>query len=260
MDERPLPELGLEPGTLIIGDLHLDVSPAAGAGAVEPFADWLARESPPRLVILGDLFDAWIGPAHTSIDGARVVLEALRTLAQRGTAIDVIHGNRDFLLDGSFERASGARVWARGLVGLVGADEERVLLIHGDELCTLDLAYQRLKRVLRSRTVLGAVPLIPTPVALWAARRLRKASVQAIQAKPAAEKEQQAEAVRAEGARHGCGTVICGHAHRFRDERLAAGPRWIVVGAFGGARDVLRVDAGGRIGALDSGLANAVSP
>jgi len=261
VDERPLPELELEPGTLIIGDLHLDVTPSAGTEALEPFVDWLASQgAPPRLVILGDLFDAWIGPAHVGVPAARVVLEALAALARRGTAIDVIPGNRDFLMERSFERASGARVWARGLVGIVGRDEERVLLIHGDELCTLDQAYQRMKRVLRSRAVLGGVPLIPRPAALWIARRLRRASVQALEIKPLAEKQQQAEAVRELSARHGCRTLICGHAHRFRDERVVQGPRWIVVGAFGGGRDVLRLGAGGRIEALDAGLASAVSP
>ena len=212
-------------------------------------------------MILGDLFDAWVGPAHVRIEAARTVLEALAALARRGTAIDVIPGNRDFLMEASFERASGARVWGRGVIGVQQEGRgERVLMIHGDELCTLDLAYQRMKRVLRSRAVRGAVPLVPAPWALWLARRLRRASVDAVQRKPSAEKEQQEAAVRELAGVHGCGTVVCGHAHLFRDERLPGGPRWVVVGAFGGGRDVLRLGVGGALAVLEASGRTPVSP
>ncbi len=261
LDSRPLPELPLDTGTLLVSDLHLDVTPAAPAETAQWFAAWLVRQNAPRLVVLGDLFDAWIGPAQVRTDAARTVLEAMSALARRGTALDVIPGNRDFLLDGSFERASGARVFGRGMVGRVGQDgEERVLLIHGDELCTLDLPYQRLKRVLRSRAVLGAAPWVPAPLALWIARRLRRASMQALETKPAADQEQQQDAVRCLCGRHGCGALVCGHAHRSRDVRLPGGPRWLVLGAFGEGRDLVRVGPAGALQVLDAARAGAVSP
>ncbi|HVS10098.1 MAG TPA: metallophosphoesterase [Planctomycetota bacterium] len=254
--EKPrggLAEVALEAGSAIVGDLHLDVG--AGAARPERFEAWLAGlRDVPRLMILGDLFDAWIGPAQAELPAARSALGALRGLASRGTAIDVVPGNRDFLLEEGFERASGATVRPGGLVGVLEGGA-RVLLIHGDELCTLDRGYQRLRRVLRSAPVRWSAPRVPRPAALWVARRLRRASTQALAVKLSAETEQQVEAVRELARFHGASTLICGHAHRFRDETLAGGPRWIVVGAFGGPRDLLRVAPGGAIEARESGAA-----
>ena len=260
---KALSEVALEPGTAVIADLHLDVSPDSSAEARaerERFVAFLERLEAPRLIVLGDLFDAWVGPAHARLEPAGELLDAFAGWTARGGALEVVHGNRDFLLGADFERRTGARVHPSGLVGLAssaragaegGATEpdRRLLLIHGDELCTRDLAYQRLKRVLRSGPMLWAAPRIPAPVALWAARRLRKASVRAVAQKPVEAKTQQEQAVLELSARHRARTVICGHAHRFRDLRPASAEplRWMVLGAFGGDSDLLRIGAGGHL-------------
>lgn len=245
-----LPEVALEADALFIGDLHLD---ATREDSSAHFRAWLAQlQGVPRLVVLGDLFDAWVGPAHARLDGARVVLEALRAFAQRGAALDLVPGNRDFLLGDDFEQKTGARIRPHGFVGVLPQTRERLLAVHGDELCTLDVGYQRLKRVVRSRPVRWLAPRLPDAMALWAARRMRRASQSAVAMKPAAEKEQQEAEVRALCRASACSALICGHAHRFRDQRLPEGPRWIVVDAFGGPRDVLRVSAAGELEASGS--------
>lgn len=241
-----LPEIDLAVGALVIADLHLDVGPRGVPHlAFERFVAQL--EGVPQLVVLGDLFDAWVGPAQMELPAARRVVELLRGLFERGTRVDVLVGNRDFLLEERFERATRATVHPHGFVGRVG--ETRLLFVHGDELCTLDHGYQRLKRVLRSRSMLWAVPRLPRAVSLAAARRLRRASVTAVAAKPEASKEQQADQAVALARGAGVETLICGHAHRFRDEPHG-GVRWIVLDAFGVGRDVLKVKAGG---ALENG-------
>jgi UDP-2,3-diacylglucosamine hydrolase len=245
------PVVRLEPGTLAIADLHLDVGPSGGAH--EEFVEFTRSiAGVPRLIVLGDLFDAWIGPAQMELPSAQRVVSALIALTASGTAVDVVHGNRDFLLERRFAALTGASVFPDGLIGAIGG--ERILWIHGDELCTRDAGYQRLKRVLRSPTVQWLAPRLPRPVALGLARRLRKASVQALAAKPDAHKEQQPDVAATLAAREGCATVVVGHAHRHRDEILRAvapgnpqGVRWIVLDAFGGERDLLEVGPGGRI-------------
>jgi UDP-2,3-diacylglucosamine hydrolase len=245
-----LPEIELAPGTLFIGDLHLDATREAASAT---FRDWLERgaRGAPRLVVLGDLFDAWVGPAHARLDGARVVIEALHAFTRRGAALEIVHGNRDFLLDASFERSTGARVLASGFVGRLPSGE-RLLAVHGDELCTRDLAYQRMKRVVRSRPARWLAPRLPDGVALWAARRMRRASQSAIAMKPDEEKAQQESAARALALAAGASVLVCGHAHRFRDVALAGGPRWIVLDAFGDAQDVVEVGSDGRLMAQSS--------
>ncbi len=249
-ERGPLPagsvEVDLPPGSLVVADLHLD---PADPAAVEPFAALCARIAGiPRLVVLGDLFDAWVGPAHLSLAGAARAVRALADLARAGTAIEVVHGNRDFLLDAAFERASSARVHPAGLLARLAASGERVLLLHGDELCTADRGYQRLRRVVRSRLVRGAAPRVPLPLALWVARRLRRASTEALRAKPPEEKRMQRDAALRAAAEAGAAWLVCGHAHEARDERLPEGRRWIVLDAFGGERDALAIDAQGRPG------------
>ncbi len=241
-----LPEVPLGVGTHLIGDLHLDV---ANSEQVDSFCRRMrALAGIPRLVILGDLFEYWVGPAQ--LDSARVVIDGMRELVDGGTAIDVIPGNRDFLLEKHFERRSGARLRSNGMVGLLPSGTEtdqRVLLIHGDELCTLDLPYQRMRRVLRSRPLRFFAASIPGPIARWLASRLRRASTKAIEYKPNAAMDQQEAACREYAAKASCRSLVCGHAHRYRDQRLSDGLRWFVVDAFGGERDTLRVSAAGEL-------------
>ena len=84
-DDTDLPELPLASGTRIIGDLHLDVSGRGEAAPLAGFERWLAElRGVPRLVILGDLFDAWIGPAHLNVSAAGTVVDAIAALVARG--------------------------------------------------------------------------------------------------------------------------------------------------------------------------------
>jgi UDP-2,3-diacylglucosamine hydrolase len=248
------PEVDFAPGTLAIADLHLDAGPHARPA--RDFEAFLERaRSAPRLVILGDLFDAWVGPAHAELAGARRVLDALASLVRAGTALDIVHGNRDFLLEESFERRTGARVHPAGLVGRCAG--VRTLLVHGDELCTLDHGYQRLKRALRSAPIRWLAPRLPRPLSLAAARRLRSASVRAVAEKPPESKRQQRDAASELALAARARQLVVGHAHEFRDED-DGGLRWIVLDAFGGARDCLRWGPDGALEPVSSASASRI--
>ncbi len=228
-------EIPLVAGTLCIADLHLDVAEPEGGDAFVRFLSNL--DGVPRLVILGDLFDVWVGPAQATLPGAPAVLDALQRLARAGTAVDLVPGNRDFLLDRSFEERTLVRLHAEGFVGVQG--HGRILFVHGDTLCTRDHAYQRLRRVLRSKPVGWLAPRVPLSIGTRVARRLRRASVRAVAAKLPDEKSIQREAVVDAARAARASTLVCGHAHAFRDETLEGGLRFLVLDAFGGARDVL---------------------
>jgi UDP-2,3-diacylglucosamine hydrolase len=244
-----LPEILLETGTLFIADLHLDL---ATDEATAGFVRWLdGLDDVPRLVILGDLFDVWVGPAQARLSGAPAVLDALQRRTRRGTAIEIVPGNRDFLLDASFEARTGARLHPEGFIGLRSdADaraDQRILFVHGDTLCTLDRGYQRLRRVLRSKPVRWIAPRMPLAIGTRVARRLRRASVRAVAQKLPEEKSIQTSAVVDSARALGCNLLVCGHAHSFRDERLGGGSlRFVVLDAFGGLRDVLRLESSGQ--------------
>jgi UDP-2,3-diacylglucosamine hydrolase len=234
----------------VIADLHLDPLDPVACGEFSAWVDGLADET--KLVILGDLFDAWVGPGHASSEGSSVALGALRSLCERGGEVHLLWGNRDFLLDERVAQDVGATLHGDVLLGVDEAGG-RTLFIHGDELCTLDLSYQRMRRVLRSRLVSAGLLSLPLSVSLWLARRLRKESKRAVGAKLPEDMAMQEDVVISLCRAHSADTLVCGHAHRWRDRPVSGGFRWIVLDAFGGDLDSLSVDSEARLAGAQSG-------
>lgn len=158
--------------TLFISDLHLDASRPEIA---QQFIDFLhgRAHGAKALYILGDLFEVWIGDDDPDPIKA-LVMDALQALTQRGTACYVMHGNRDFLLGKRFCARTGARLIRDGTtIDLYG---KRVLLLHGDTLCTDDHAYQRLRRILRNPVSRALFRLMTLSQRQRLAQRLRAGS------------------------------------------------------------------------------------
>lgn len=121
-----------------------------------------------RLYILGDLFDAWVGDDDSSGMVSRVT-KSLQKLSQAGTSIYFQPGNRDFLIGDQFsERAGVKRLNDHSVIDLYGTP---TLLMHGDLLCTDDIAYQAFRRKSRSpewrRNVLSKPLILRLLVARW---------------------------------------------------------------------------------------------
>ena len=131
--------------TLFISDLHID---ANRPPIVRQFLDFLEAQAAhaDALYILGDLFESWIG--DDAPDSAQMaVIAGLRALTGSGVPCFVMHGNRDFLLSTRFCLESGAQLLGDPvIITLYG---ERILVMHGDALCTDDHAYQRLRATVR---------------------------------------------------------------------------------------------------------------
>ena len=230
----------LEVGSLVIADLHLAV---LEENEVQYFVDWLAGlHRVPNLVILGDLFNYWVGMPQMRFRATSAVAGALAARVAQGTRIDIILGNRDFLLDRRFEQLTGCHVHPEGF-GTATPVGKRVYFIHGDELCTLDHRYQAMRKVLRSGAVRWLAPRLPG-LADMAARRLRKVSEKEVARKREVVVEQQVEAAGSWIVRTGADLLVCGHAHRYRDVPMGDA-RWVVLDAFGGPRSVLEVSEEG---------------
>lgn len=144
------------PKTLFISDLHLDPARPEIARQFLAFLRDEARGAR-ALYILGDLFEAWLGDDDPD-PAVREIVGALRALTDAGVPCSFLHGNRDFLVGERFARETGCRLLADGTV--VDIEGERVLLMHGDALCTDDVSYQRLRRIVRN------------PVVQWLFRRM----------------------------------------------------------------------------------------
>lgn len=158
--------------TLFVSDIHLN---GLQPEITEQFLGFLrgqARQAE-ALYILGDLFEFWIGDDDPDPTYERIQNE-LKALTDSGVACYVMHGNRDFLLGNAFCRRTGCQLLKDGsVINLYG---KQVLLCHGDVLCTDDLAYQRLRRILRHPLTLGVLRVLPIKQRQALANRMRHES------------------------------------------------------------------------------------
>ncbi len=128
---------------LFIADLHLS---EARPDLTNAFIHFLATKATQadELYILGDLFEFWIGDDEQSPLQQQITL-ALKTLSEQGCRLFYSHGNRDFMIGKRFARECGMTllppIYSCEIAG------ERTLLLHGDQLCTDDEAYQRFRRI-----------------------------------------------------------------------------------------------------------------
>lgn len=131
---------------LFISDLHLNErQPTVTEGFFRFLRD--RAQGVEALYILGDFFDAWIGDDDRS-ELSTAVAQALSALAESGTRIYLMHGNRDFLIGNEFARACGAELLPDpSVINLYGRP---ALLMHGDSLCTRDAEYMAFRRRVRS--------------------------------------------------------------------------------------------------------------
>ncbi len=125
-------------------DLHLK---ALDDSNVERFFAFLdeVRADGEALYLLGDIFEAYIGDDDDDPLVARVAAE----LSTLNCAVFLVHGNRDFLIGQSFATRAAATLLGEETVIKLGSF--RALLLHGDTLCTDDIAYQHVRTQLRSR-------------------------------------------------------------------------------------------------------------
>lgn len=206
--------------TLLISDLHLH--PEAPE-VTEGFLGWLDRRARgvDALYILGDFFEAWIGddlldhadqdPSGNAALALRVTA-ALHRLADDGTQIYLMHGNRDFLLGHRFAAAAGAKLVTDPAV-LRFADEP-VLLMHGDSLCTRDEAYMAFRQQARNPAWQEQVLAMPLADRLQLAAALRQQSGEATSNKAEDIMDVTPQEVIDTMRDHGVTTLIHGHTHR----------------------------------------------
>jgi len=195
---------------LLISDLHLEEKRPDITRAFLRFLESRATHAD-ALYILGDFFEVWVGD-----DGMtpyqHEIAEALNTLSQHGTRIYLMHGNRDFMIGKAFCREAGCTLLSDPHIAQFGGD--RVLLMHGDSLCTRDEGYMRLRRLLRNPISLFILHHLSLSKRQKLAQKLRSSSKTETRMKASDIIDvTPAEVVRIM-QRHGVRTLIHGHTHR----------------------------------------------
>lgn len=129
-----------------ISDLHLapeETRITAG------FLDFMLEpQDGDHLYILGDFFNYWLGDdvPHPYIDSIKSVLKAT---SERGVKLFFMHGNRDFLIGEQF--CKDTHITLLEDPSIITLNDEPVLLMHGDSLCTLDTEYMAFREMVRSQ-------------------------------------------------------------------------------------------------------------
>ncbi len=196
--------------TLFISDLHLDADRPA---AIAQFLDFMEREASQAtaLYILGDLFEVWIGDDDTN-PGYAPIIAALAELKLQGVPCFFMHGNRDFLVGRRFATATGCALLAEHEV--LAIEGQRVLLTHGDLLCTDDEPYMALRAEVRDPRWQREFLAKPTGERRAIAGDLRAKSQAATAAKAEEIMDVNQGAVEAAMREHDVPILLHGHTHR----------------------------------------------
>ncbi len=143
--------------TALLADAHLS-GPGGPAGPLVAQLGMLPDLGCRRLVLMGDLFQAWVGLRRFETPDIAATVGALRQLRRRGVAIDYVEGNRDFFLAGGPYADAFDRVATEVSFQVDGV---RYLAVHGDGLNDDDWRYRFWRSLSKSpvsRVFAGCVP------------------------------------------------------------------------------------------------------
>lgn len=233
--------------TLFIADLHLD---ASRPQITELFENYLASDEVRQadaLYILGDLVEAWIGDDDDAELPARIAA-ATRAVREAGVPVYFMAGNRDFLLGEAFAKRAGMTLLDDGVVHDVQG--RPTLLMHGDLLCTDDVAYQTVRRQVRTPEWAAQILSMPLEARRAFAAKAREDSKAHTGSTMESIMDVNADAVDEALREAGVTRLIHGHTHRPAVHAMAldgANAERIVLGDWYEHGSVLRVDERGEV-------------
>ena len=195
---------------LFISDLHL--APER-PDIIQLFIQFLNNQAAQAqsLYILGDLVEYWLGDDDKA-EGLKTVFDTMQQLAKTGLKIYVMHGNRDFLMGEKFAQRCGCELIHEPYIAHL--NNTPILLLHGDILCTDDLRYQELRKMLRNPAWQTDFLSKPVEEREQMAQALRKQSQEETQLKNTDIMDVNAQAVESAFIDNKVTLMIHGHTHR----------------------------------------------
>lgn len=195
---------------LFISDLHLAPERPEIIRLFVRFCEQIA-DNCETLYILGDFVEYWLGDDDTAA-GLQPAFEALRTLADSGCTIHFMHGNRDFLIGEKLAQRCGFDLLPDP--ALISLDNETVLLMHGDTLCSDDHDYMRFRNMVRNEAFQQDFLAKPLSEREQIAKSLRETSKQASAQKNPEIMDVNQQAVENIMRQHTVRLLVHGHTHR----------------------------------------------
>jgi UDP-2,3-diacylglucosamine hydrolase len=154
----------------LLSDVHLS---ADMPRTFDVWARHLLETPADAVLMLGDLFELWVGDDSRHEGFERECVHVLRRASARCT-LAFMPGNRDFLVGEDMLGECGIQALADPTV--LCAWGQRILLTHGDALCLDDEAYQRFRTQVRDPAWQQRFLQQPLPQRQAQARAMRVAS------------------------------------------------------------------------------------
>jgi UDP-2,3-diacylglucosamine hydrolase len=121
----------------LISDLHLQASETA---TFDAWRQYMATTPAQAVLILGDLFEVWVGDDAAAKDPFLQSCAQVLTQAAQKAHVAFMPGNRDFLVGRGYLAPCGVHTLLDPTLLELGT--QRLLLTHGDALCLDDKPYQ----------------------------------------------------------------------------------------------------------------------
>ncbi|MFQ3170030.1 MAG: UDP-2,3-diacylglucosamine hydrolase [Oleispira sp.] len=192
-----------------ISDLHLEPAQKAITDGFLSFLDSLNDAE--ELYILGDFFEVWMGDDYSN-EYIELINQALRQCAAKGTKLYFMHGNRDFLI---------GQAWCNNVhcelldeFKIITLGDEKVLLMHGDSLCTDDIEYMQARIMLRNPQWQEQFLAKSIPERIEFAKQARGESKESQKGKNFDIMDVNKDAVNRILTSTSCSTMLHGHTHR----------------------------------------------
>lgn len=195
---------------LFISDLHLAPERPDIIQLFIKFMDEQAAHAK-TLYILGDFVEYWLGDDDEA-KGLEPVFKKLKLASENGLNIFMMHGNRDFLMGEVLAKKCGFKlINDPHIVDLNGTP---AVLMHGDTLCTDDIRYQELRKMLRNPEWQQDFLSKPLAERIMMAKALREKSAEETQNKAEDIMDVNADAVLNTFNNNNVELIIHGHTHR----------------------------------------------
>ena len=198
--------------TLFVSDLHLSSRRPEKLALFNKLMMGPAKEAA-AFYILGDLFDDfWIG-CDDQHSPNQEVISTLRDYSNAGsTKLFIMRGNRDFHLNDEFAKATGCiLINDPAEINLNG---EKILIMHGDTLCTDDVKYQKWRQFITNPIIKWIYSVMPLTLRKRIAHGVRGYAAEAVQKKAPEIIDVTENAVTNIMNSFNVKTLIHGHTHR----------------------------------------------
>lgn len=205
-----------------ISDIHLHAHEDA---TFQAWRSYMLTSQASAIFILGDFFEVWVGDDTLTHAPQGFEAQCVQVLADAATQrperpIYLMHGNRDFLMGTDLAHAAHVQLIADPTV--LDWAGQRVLLTHGDALCTDDVPYQAFRSMVRSAQWQREFLQRPYAERVQIAQGLRQQSEAQKQQHPVYS-DVDLPLAQQWLQDHGCQTLVHGHTHNPSSSHLANG-------------------------------------